>query len=61
MTQTILIVIGIAIVIILLTRKWRETAVGICAAAIGADAKKQENKEKILAGLVISILLISGL
>ncbi|MDD5071784.1 MAG: winged helix-turn-helix transcriptional regulator [Patescibacteria group bacterium] len=45
-SQTILIIIGIAIIILLLTRKGREAAVGICAAAIGQDAKKRENKEK---------------
>lgn len=49
MTQIILIIIGIAIIVILLSRKNREKVVGICAAAIGQDAKKRENKEKILA------------
>lgn len=49
MTQTILIIIGIAIVVILLSRKGRDKVVGICAAALGQDAKKRENKENILA------------
>lgn len=49
MTQIILIIIGIAIIVIVLSRRSRETAVGICAAAIGQDARKRENKEKILA------------
>lgn len=49
MTQTILIIIGIAVIALLLSRKTRENIVGICAAAIGQDAKKRENKEKILA------------
>lgn len=49
MTQIILIIIGIAVVVLLLHRKSRETVAGICAAAIGQDAKKRENKEKILA------------
>lgn len=47
MTQTILIILGVAIVVILLSRKSREKVVGICAAAVGMDAKKRENKEKI--------------
>lgn len=48
MTITMLIIIGIAIVVLLLTRKGREAAVGMCAVVIGLDAKKQGNKEKIL-------------
>lgn len=49
MTQIILIIIGIAVVALLLSRKGRDKIVGICATAIGLDAKKQENKEKIAA------------
>ncbi len=49
MTQIILIIIGITVIVILLTKKTRERVVGICAVAIGQDAKKRENKEKILA------------
>lgn len=48
-SQTILIIIGIVIVVLLLTRKGREKVVGICSVALGVDAKKQENKEKIVA------------
>lgn len=51
MTQIILIIIGIAVVVILLLRKTREQVVGICASALGQDARKRENKEKILAYL----------
>ncbi|MEK7609086.1 MAG: winged helix-turn-helix transcriptional regulator [Patescibacteria group bacterium] len=49
MTQIILIVIGVAVIVILLSRESREKIVGICAAALEQDAKKLENKEKILA------------
>lgn len=49
MTQIILIIIGIAIIVLLFSRKTRENIVGICTAAIRQNAKKQENKEKILA------------
>lgn len=56
MTQIILIALGIVIIAILLTQKGRkktkqatEKIVGICAAAIGQDAKKRENKEIISA------------
>lgn len=48
-SQIILIIIGIAVVAVLLSRKGREATVGICATAIGLDAKKRGNKEKILA------------
>lgn len=47
-SQIILIIIGIAIVILLLSREGREAAIGICAVALGQDAKKRERKEKIL-------------
>lgn len=49
MTQIILIILGIVVIAILLSRKTRDKVVGICAAAVGLDAKKRENKEKILA------------
>lgn len=49
MTQIILIIVGIAVIALLLSRKTRENIVGICAAALGQDARKRENKEKILA------------
>lgn len=49
MTQTILILIGLVIVVLLLWQKTRDRAIGICAAAIGLDAKKRERKEKVLA------------
>lgn len=45
--QTILIILGIVIVVLLLARKTRDKVVGICATAIGLDAKKREHKEKI--------------
>lgn len=48
MAQTILIILGVAVVVLLLTRKGREKTAGICAAALGLDAKKRERKEKIL-------------
>lgn len=48
MTQIILIIVGVAIIVILLSRKSRDTVVGICATALGLDAKKRERKEKTL-------------
>ena len=48
MTQTILIVLGIVIIVILLSRKNREEIVGICAAALDQTVRKNANKEKIL-------------
>lgn len=48
MAQTILIIIGIVIIVFLLRQKTREKVVGICATAIGVDAKKRERKEKVL-------------
>lgn len=45
----IFIVIIVVLFILLLTKKTREQVVGICATAVGLDAKKRENKEKILA------------
>lgn len=49
MLQIILIIIGIAIVVILLTKKTREAAVGICATALDQTVRKNGNKEKITA------------
>lgn len=59
MPQLILIIIGIAIGALLFRRKTRpllrarlrqgkDKIVGICAAAVGRDAKKRENLEKIV-------------
>lgn len=75
MTQTVLFILGIIVIAILLTQKGRarlrsglrrgEAGVkGICAAALGQDAKKRENKEKILvlfAGAKEKSLPIRGL
>lgn len=46
MSQTILILIGIVIVALLLTRKGRQTAVGMCATALDQTVRKNVNKEK---------------
>ena len=48
MTQTILIVLGIVIIVILLSQKARTQIVGICAAALDQTVRKNANKEKIL-------------
>ena len=48
MTQVILIILGIVIVVILLTRKTRESVVGICATALDQTVRKNANKEKAL-------------
>ncbi|MBI2013583.1 MAG: winged helix-turn-helix transcriptional regulator [Candidatus Colwellbacteria bacterium] len=48
MTQIILIIISIAIVILLLHRRSRESIVGICAVALDQTIRKNANKEKIL-------------
>ena len=48
MTQIILIIIGVVIVALLLTRKTRESVVGICAAALDQTVRKNANKEKVL-------------
>lgn len=48
MLQIILVVVGIMIVVILLSRKSREKVAGICANVIGRDAKKEERKGQIL-------------
>lgn len=55
MTQIILILVGIAIVVILLTKKTREQVlrpaqdkiVGICATALDQTVRKNANKEKV--------------
>lgn len=58
-SQIILIALGVVIVALLLARgtptrfrtrlrTGKEKIVGICGAALGLDAKKRENKEKIL-------------
>lgn len=49
MTQIILIILGLAIVVILLSRKVRKTARGICATALDQTVRKGANKEKIIA------------
>lgn len=49
MTQIILIIIGIAVVVILLTKKTREGVKGICATALDQTVRKNANKEKIAA------------
>ncbi|MDP3763007.1 MAG: HTH domain-containing protein [bacterium] len=49
MTQTILIIIGVAIAVILLARKPREQIAGICAAALDQTVRKNANMEKALA------------
>jgi len=49
MAKIILIIIGIAIVVILLMKKTRESAVGICQTALDQTIRKNANKEKALA------------
>ena len=48
MTQIILIIIGVVIAVILLSRKGREEVVGMCAVVSGRAEKKREIKEKIM-------------
>lgn len=48
MTQIILIIIGIAIIVILLTKKTREQVAGICSSALDQTVRKNSNKEKVL-------------
>ena len=48
MSQTILIIIGIVIVALLLSRKTRENVVGICAVALDQTVRKNGNKAKIV-------------
>ncbi|MFY9457742.1 MAG: hypothetical protein WAP23_02330 [Candidatus Spechtbacterales bacterium] len=47
MTQIILIILGIAIVVILLSRKSRENIVGICSSALDQTVRKNTNKERV--------------
>lgn len=49
MSQTILIIIGIAIIVILLTKKTRKQVAGICSSALDQTVRKSANKEKIIA------------
>ncbi|TSC84408.1 MAG: Uncharacterized protein G01um101417_214 [Parcubacteria group bacterium Gr01-1014_17] len=48
MTQIILIIIGIVVIVLLLSRRTREQVVGICASAIETASQKQARKQKIL-------------
>lgn len=48
MVQAILAIVGIAVIVILLTRKTRERVVGICSSAFEQTAQKNERKAKIL-------------
>ena len=48
MTQIVLIIIGTVIITLLLHKRSRETAVGICAAALDQTVRKNANKEKTL-------------
>jgi len=48
MVQTILIILGAVILVLLSSSKGRETAVGICAAALDQTVRKNANKEKTL-------------
>ncbi|MDP3882541.1 MAG: SelB C-terminal domain-containing protein [Candidatus Staskawiczbacteria bacterium] len=45
----ILIILAVAIIILLLTRKGREATAGICATALDQTVRKSANKEKALA------------
>ena len=44
-----LVIIGIVVIVVLLTRRGREAAVGICATALDQTVRKNANKEKALA------------
>lgn len=48
MLNTILIILGIAIVLILLMKKTRQQIYGICAVALEQTVHKSKNKGKIL-------------
>lgn len=48
MTPTIIIIFGIAIIAILLTKKTKERVAGICAVALGQNARKNANKGKVI-------------
>lgn len=52
MTQIIFIIVGIAIIVILLSRKTREQVAGICVAALDQTVRKNANKEKVVTLLV---------
>ena len=43
-----LVILGVIIIVLLLTRKGREVAGGICAAALDQTVRKNANKEKAL-------------
>lgn len=49
MLQTILLILAILIIILLLTRKGREAAVGICNTALDQTVRKNANKQNITA------------
>lgn len=49
MIQKILIVLGMVIIVLLLTRRGREAAIGICSSALDQTVRKNANKEKTLA------------
>lgn len=49
MTQTILVILGVVIIVLLLHRRSREQVVGICATALDQTVRKNANKEKALA------------
>ena len=49
MTEIILIILGVIIIALLLTRKTREAAAWICQAALNQTVRKNANKEKALA------------
>ena len=53
MTQIILIIIGIIIILILVSKKSREQVAGICATALDQTVRKNANKEKILGLLAL--------
>lgn len=49
MPQTVLIILAVILIVLLLTRRGREAAVGICAAALDLTVRKNTNKEKVVA------------
>jgi|APSaa5957512576_1039674.scaffolds.fasta_scaffold24642_2 predicted transcriptional regulator len=51
MLQIILIIVGVIIIVLLLTQRGRDKVAGICEAAMGQTAKKNENKQKIISFL----------
>lgn len=48
MTKIILIIIGVVIIAVLLSRKSREKIVGICATALDQTVRKKANKAKVV-------------